>query len=65
MNYYVEIKKDGEHNIDFFDTKRELVRWVAEETHLTQREVREEIEARDNSTIYRDSKGLRVFVTYR
>ena len=65
MKYQVEIKTDdGGHAVEYFATKRELVRWIAEKTGLTQKETREEIEARAASSIYRDSKGFRVFVTY-
>jgi hypothetical protein len=65
MNYYVEIQRqDGGCVIDFFDTKRELVRWIAEETGMTQVSFKKEVEARADSSIYRDNKGYRIFITF-
>jgi len=65
MNYQVEIKgTDGYHSVDYFATKREVIRYIADAMEVTQVSIKDEIDARESSTIYRDSLGFRAFVTY-
>jgi hypothetical protein len=65
MIYQVEIEgTDGYHNVDYFTTKREVVKYIASEMEVTQASIKDEIEAREDSQVYRDSLGKRAFVTY-
>jgi hypothetical protein len=63
--YQVRIKyQDSESQNDYFTTKREVIRWIATETCSTQRAIANEIAAKDDSEIYRDSQGWRAQVWY-
>lgn len=65
MNYQVEINgTDGEHLVECFDTKREVIRFIAKSMEVTQTSIHHEIEARADSSVYRDSVRYCALVTY-
>ena len=49
---------------DFFTTKKEVVRFIAEIIGEMQSVIADEIHAKTDSTLYRDSKGWRARVWY-
>jgi len=65
--YHVIVKNATEDNRidDYFDTKREIVAFIAKEMGIPRASVRGEVEARADSKIFRDSIGYRVEIYYR
>ena len=66
MKYLVEVKgQDEELAIDYFNTKRGVVRFIAQTMGVSQMSLRDEIEARKNKQhIKRDSLGYRADIYY-
>ena len=57
--------ENHEETGDYFNTKREVVRFIALEMGVTQTSIRREIEARVNAqTIYRDNLGWRAEILW-
>lgn len=62
--YQVIIKSDENSAQDFFSTKREVLRFIARETGVSQTSIRNEIAAQDDSEIKRDTLGFRVEILF-
>lgn len=68
--YHIEIQYSRAdmpdyHTTDGFErTKREVIRFIAEETGLSQREIASEVSTKDDSLIKRDNLGWRAKVFY-
>jgi len=66
--YLVSIKGvSGEEKFEadeFFATKKEVVRFIAKSVGETQAAIADEIHAKTDSTLYRDSRGWRAQVWY-
>ena len=65
MKYQVEIKHNGEvEEIDFFNTKTEVVRFIAKTFGVSQRSISKEISPRCNDWVHRDTIGYRAKIWY-
>lgn len=63
--YQVEIKwTNGESEGDYFPTKAQAVKFIAKYVEEPQRRIHDEVNAKDDSVIYRDTKGWRARITY-
>lgn len=62
--YHLNLTINGEQISDTDTRKSAIIDTIARETGLTKRELAQEIEARTDSTIHRDQKGVRIWVTY-
>ena len=65
MNYQTFIKSTGELiDVDYFDTKRAMVKHLAAQTGIPQHTLAHAIDAKQNNTLHYDARGYRIEIYY-
>jgi hypothetical protein len=63
--YQVIIKTQGDPTEqDFFTRKRDVIRFIAKISGVTQASIKDEVDAQGDSIIYRDNEGWRAEINY-
>lgn len=63
--YQVVIKQQGQFQVqDYFTRKADVIQFISQETGVSQKSIRNEVDSKSNSTIYRDSLGWRAEIYF-